>query len=91
VDHRLAPRGHGGYSVEDEFDAQKENHVNNILKLAGQARVNAQMLSVNHKGIRDLSHEDALKVRGEIDEAIRRLQEFGKDLAKKLDTPGRRP
>jgi len=61
------------------------------LKLARQARVNAQMLSVNHKGIRDLSHEDALKVRGEIDEAIRRLQEFRKDLAKKLDTPGRRP
>jgi hypothetical protein len=65
--------------------------VSNILKLAAQARVNAQLLSVGRKSVWDLSYEDALKARGEIDEAIRRLQELEKDLAKKLDTSGRRP
>ena len=65
--------------------------MSNILKLAAQARVNAQLLSVGRKGVWDLSYEDASKARGEIDEAIRRLQELQKDLAKKLDTSGRRP
>jgi len=59
---------------------------NNILKLAQQARTNAQLLSVSHGGIRSMMHEDALKARGEIAEAIRRLQEIEKELAKKLAT-----
>jgi hypothetical protein len=68
-------------------DGQKEdNMTNNILKLAQQARTNAQLLTVSQGGIRSLTREDALKIRGDIVEAIRRLQVFEKDLAKKLDT-----
>jgi len=58
----------------------------NILKLAQQARTNAQLLSISQGGIRSLAREEATKIRGEITEAIRRLQMFEKDLAKKLDT-----
>jgi hypothetical protein len=58
----------------------------NILKLAQQARTNAQLLSISQGGIRSLTREEATKTRGEITEAIRRLQMFEKDLAKKLDT-----
>ena len=58
----------------------------NIFALARQARANAQLLSVSVGAIRDLSREDAVKVRGEITEAIRRLQMFEKDLAKKIDS-----
>ena len=57
-----------------------------ILKLAQQARTNAQLLSISQGGIRSLTREEATKTRGEITEAIRRLQMFEKDLAKKLDT-----
>ena len=57
----------------------------NILKLAQQARTNAQLLSISQGGIRSLTREEATKTRGEITEAIRRLQMFEKDLAKKLD------
>lgn len=68
-------------------DGQKEdNMTNNILKLAQQARTNAQLLTVSQGGIRSLTREDALKTRGDVVEAIRRLQVFEKDLAKKLDT-----
>ena len=68
-------------------DGQKEdNMTNNILKLAQQARTNAQLLTVSQSGIRSLTREDALKTRGDVVEAIRRLQVFEKDLAKKLDT-----
>ena len=68
-------------------DGQKEdNMTNNILKLAQQARTNAQLLTVSQGGIRSLTREDALKIRGDVVEAIRRLQVFEKDLAKKLDT-----
>jgi hypothetical protein len=56
------------------------------LKLAQQARTNAQLLTVSQGGIRSLTREDALKTRGDVVEAIRRLQVFEKDLAKKLDT-----
>ena len=59
---------------------------NNLLKLAGQARTNAQLLTVSSGAIKSLSHEDALRARGEISEAIRRLQMVEKDLAKKLET-----
>ena len=59
---------------------------NNILKLAQQARTNAQLLTVSQSGIRSLTREDALKTRGDVVEAIRRLQVFEKDLSKKLDT-----
>ena len=59
---------------------------NNILKLAQQARTNAQLLTVSQGGIRSLTREDALRTRGYVIEAIRRLQVFEKDLAKKLDT-----
>ena len=65
---------------------KEDNMTNNILKLAQQARTNAQLLTVNQSGIRSLTREDALKTRGEVVEAIRRLQVFEKDLAKKLDT-----
>jgi hypothetical protein len=58
----------------------------NILKLAQQARTNAQLLSVSHKGIWSMTHEEALRARGEIAEAIRRLQMFEKDLAKKINS-----
>jgi hypothetical protein len=58
---------------------------NNILKCATQARTNAQLLSVSSGSIRTLSREDALRARGEILEALRRLQEFEKALAKKID------
>jgi hypothetical protein len=58
---------------------------NNILTCATQARTNAQLLSVSAGGIRTLSQEDAHKARGEILEAIRRLQAFEKELAKKID------
>jgi hypothetical protein len=58
---------------------------NNLLKCATQARRNAQLLSVSSGGIRTLSREDALRARGEILEAIRRLQAFEKELAKKID------
>jgi hypothetical protein len=58
---------------------------NNILKLAQQARTNAQLLTVSQGSIRSLTREDALKIRGDVVEAIRRLQVFEKDLAKKLD------
>jgi hypothetical protein len=37
-------------------------------------------------GIRTLSREDALRARGEILEALRRLQAFEKELAKKIHT-----
>ena len=68
-------------------DGQKEdNMTNNILKLAQQARTNAQLLTVSQGGIRSLTREDALKTRGDVVETIRRLQMFEKDLAKKLDT-----
>jgi hypothetical protein len=68
-------------------DGQKEdNMTNNILKLAQQARTNAQLLTVSQGGIRSLTREDALKTRGDVVEAIRRLQVFEKGLAKKLDT-----
>ena len=68
-------------------DGQKEdNMTNNILKLAQQARTNAQLLTVSQGGIRSLTREDALKTRGDVVEAIRRLQVFEKDLVKKLDT-----
>ena len=68
-------------------DGQKEdNMTNNILKLAQQARTNAQLLTVSQGGIQSLTREDALKTRGDVVEAIRRLQVFEKDLAKKLDT-----
>ena len=68
-------------------DGQKEdNMTNNILTLAQQARTNAQLLTVSQGGIRSLTREDALKTRGDVVEAIRRLQVFEKDLAKKLDT-----
>jgi hypothetical protein len=67
-------------------DGQKEdNMTNNILTLAQQARTNAQLLTVSQGGIRSLTREDALKTRGDVVEAIRRLQVFEKDLAKKLD------
>lgn len=59
---------------------------NNILKLAQQARTNAQLLSVSHKGIWSMTHEEALKARGDVTEAIRRLQMLEKDLTKKLDS-----
>ena len=65
--------------------AEEKQVANNILKCALQARTNAQLLSVSIGGIRALSHEDALKARGEILEAIRRLQAFEKELAKKID------
>jgi hypothetical protein len=68
-------------------DGQKEdNMTNNILNLAQQARTNAQLLTVSQGSIRSLTREDALKARGDVVEAIRRLQVFEKDLAKKLDT-----
>jgi hypothetical protein len=57
----------------------------NMLKLAQQARTNAQLLSVSTGGIRSLTREDALKARGEILEAVRRLQAFEKELTKKID------
>ena len=63
-----------------------ENMTNNILKLAQQARTNAQLLTVSQGGIRSLTREDALRARGDVVEAIRRLQVLEKDLAKKLDT-----
>jgi hypothetical protein len=66
---------------EEESDV-----TDNILKLAQQARTNAQLLSISQGGIRSLTREEATKTRGEITEAIRRLQMFEKDLAKKLDT-----
>ena len=65
--------------------AEEKQVANNILKCALQARTNAQLLSVSIGGIRALSREDALKARGEILEAIRRLQAFEKELAKKID------
>jgi hypothetical protein len=65
--------------------AEEKQVANNILKCALQARTNAQLLSVSTGGIRALSREDALKARGEILEAIRRLQAFEKELAKKID------
>jgi hypothetical protein len=66
---------------------QEESDVtDNILKLAQQARTNAQLLSISQGGIRSLTRGEATKIRGEITEAIRRLQMFEKDLAKKLDT-----
>jgi hypothetical protein len=65
---------------------RESDMTNNILKLAQQARTNAQLLSVSQGGIRSLTRDDALKIRGDIVEAIRRLQGFEKDLAKKLDT-----
>jgi len=58
---------------------------NNILKCAAQARTNAQLLSVSSSGIRTLSRDDAVKARGEVLEAIRRLQAFEKELTKKID------
>ena len=57
----------------------------NIMKCATQARTNAQLLSVSTGGIRALPREDALKARREILEAIRRLQDFEKELTKKID------
>jgi hypothetical protein len=57
----------------------------NILTCATQARTNAQLLSVSAGSIRTLSREDAQKARGEILEAIRRLEAFEKELAKKID------
>jgi hypothetical protein len=65
---------------EEESDV-----TDNILKLAQQSRTNAQLLSISQGGIRSLTREEATKIRGEIAEAIRRLQMFEKDLAKKLD------
>jgi hypothetical protein len=65
---------------------EEENGVtDNILKLAQQARTNAQLLSVSQSGIRSLTREEAIKIRGDVTEAIRRLQMFEKDLVKKLD------
>jgi hypothetical protein len=65
---------------------EEENDVtDNILKLAQQARTNAQLLSVSQSGIRSLTREEGIKIRGDVTEAIRRLQMFEKDLAKKLD------
>jgi hypothetical protein len=66
--------GHKGDSMTD-----------NILKLAQQARTNAQLLTVSQGSIRLLTRADAVKIRGDVAEAIRRLQVFEKDLAKKLD------
>ena len=65
----------------------------NILKLAQQARTNAQLLSISQGGIRSLTREEATKTRGEITEAIRRLQMFEKDLAtfrRKIPIPNSR-
>jgi len=64
---------------------EEKQMANNLLKCATQARTNAQLLSVSSGGIRTLSREDALRARGEILEAIRRLQAFEKELAKKID------
>jgi hypothetical protein len=64
---------------------EEKQMANNILTCATQARTNAQLLSVSADGIRTLSREDAHKARGEILEAIRRLQAFEKELTKKID------
>src|SRR5262245_11124884 len=64
---------------------EEKQMANNLLKCATQARTNAQLLSVSSGGVRTLSREDALRARGEILEAIRRLQAFEKELAKKID------
>jgi hypothetical protein len=67
-------------------DGQEDGDMtDNILKLAQQARTNAQLLSVSTGGIRSLTREDALKARGEILEAARRLQAFEKELTKKIE------
>jgi hypothetical protein len=64
---------------------KEKKMANNVLKCATQARTNAQLLSVSSGDVRTLSREDALRARGEILEAIRRLQAFEKELAKKID------
>ena len=64
---------------------EEKQMANNILQCASQARTNSQLLSVSSGNIRTLSREDAVKARGEILEAIRRLQAFEKELAKKID------
>jgi hypothetical protein len=79
-DSAAAPRRTGSMAREEENDV-----TDNILKLAQQARTNAQLLSVSQSSIRSLTREEAIKIRGDVTEAIRRLQMFDKDLAKKLD------